>query len=58
MAKGKSMVHKLDKETQKRHFRNHDANSNGGKGDGTRTSTSETRKKFKSGYDAIDWSKK
>ena len=26
MAKGKSMVHKLDKETRKEHFRNYDAN--------------------------------
>ncbi len=58
MAKGKSMVHKLDKETRKEHFRNYDANGNGGKGDGNRTSTPETREKFKSGYDGIDWSKK
>jgi hypothetical protein len=54
MAKGKSMIHKLDKETQKRHF----PNLNGGKGDGNRTSTSGTRKAFKSGYDSIDWGKK
>ncbi len=58
MAKGKSLVHKLDKETQKQHFPNHHANLNGGKGSGTRTSTPETREKFKSGYDGIDWSKK
>jgi hypothetical protein len=54
MAKGKSMVHKLDKETRNRHF----PESNGGKGSKSRTSTPETREKFKSGYDAIDWSKK
>jgi hypothetical protein len=58
MAKGKSMVHKLDKETRREHFRNWDANQSGGKGDGHRTSTAQTREKFKSGYDAIDWSKK
>jgi|GEM_PF-1974437 hypothetical protein len=58
MVKGKSMVDKLDKETKKEHFRNYDANSSGGKGDGNRTSTAETRAKFKSGYDGIDWSKK
>ena len=57
MAKGKSMVHKLDKETRKEHFRNWDANGNGGKGDGNRTSTPVTRNKFKSGYDGIDWGK-
>jgi hypothetical protein len=39
MAKGKSMVHKLDKETRREHFRNWDANQSGGKGDGNRTST-------------------
>ena len=33
MAKGKSMVHKLDKETQRRHF----SDVNGGKGDRNRT---------------------
>jgi len=48
MAKGKSLVHKLDKETQKEHFPNHHANLNGGKGSGNRTSTPETREKFKS----------
>jgi len=58
MAKGKSMVDKLDKETKDRHFRNHSANANGGKGDGNRTSTAETRAKYKSMYDQIDWSKK
>jgi len=58
MAKGKSMVHKLDKETRKEHFRNWDANNSGGKGDGNRTSTTETRAKYKSMYDQIDWSKK
>ena len=58
MAKGKSMVHKLDKETRKEHFRNWDANNSGGKGDCNRTSTSETRAKYKSMYDQIDWSKK
>jgi hypothetical protein len=57
MAK-KNMVNKLSKETQERHFPNHHANMNGGKGSGNRTSTPETREKFKSGYDAIDWSKK
>jgi|TARA_R110000787_G_scaffold282412_1_gene394250 hypothetical protein len=54
MAKGKSMVHKLDKETQRRHF----SDVNGGKGDRNRTSSTETRKAFKTNYDAIDWSKK
>tara|TARA_R110000803_G_scaffold48943_1_gene101826 strand:+ start:142 stop:318 length:177 start_codon:yes stop_codon:yes gene_type:complete len=58
MAKGKSMVHKLNKETKKEHFPNWDANNSGGKGDGKRTSTPETRKAFKSGFDGIDWSKK
>tara|TARA_R110002072_G_scaffold103586_1_gene227201 strand:- start:28 stop:204 length:177 start_codon:yes stop_codon:yes gene_type:complete len=58
MAKGKSLVHKLDKETQKEHFPNHHAKLNGGKGSGNRKSTPETREKFKSGYDGIDWSKK
>ena len=58
MAKGKSLVHKLDKETQKEHFPNHHANLNGGKGSGNRTSTAETRAKYKSMYDQINWSKK
>lgn len=52
------MVHKLNKETKKEHFPNWDANNSGGKGDGKRTSTPETRKAFKSGFDGIDWSKK
>ena len=54
MAKGKSMLHKLSKETRDRHF----PESNGGKGSRPRTSTPETREKFAKGYDAIDWSKK
>ena len=53
MAK-KGMLHKLDKETRNRHF----PESNGGKGGKARTQTNETREKFKSGYDGIDWSKK
>ena len=54
MAKGKSMLHKLSKETRDRHF----PESNGGKGSKPRTSTQETRDNYKKGYDAIDWSKK
>ena len=53
MAK-KNMLHKLDKETRNRHF----PESNGGKGSKPRTQTSETRAKYKSMYDQIDWSKK
>ena len=53
MAK-KGMLNKLDKETRNRHF----PESNGGKGSKDRTQTNETREKFKSGYDSIDWSKK
>ena len=53
MAK-KGMLHKLDKETRNRHF----PESNGGKGSKPRTQTNETRAKYKSMYDQIDWSKK
>ena len=51
--KGKSLVHKLDKETRDRHFPEY----NGGKGSHARKSTPSSREVFKSNYDKIDWSK-
>ncbi len=53
MAK-KNLLHKLDKEPRNRHF----PESNGGKGSKSRTQANETRAKYKSMYDQIDWSKK
>jgi hypothetical protein len=54
MSKKKPLLAALDKKTRERHF----PESNGGKGSHARKSTPETRDKFKSGYDGIDWSKK
>lgn len=51
MSKGTSMIHKLDKATQNRHF----PEVNGGKGSHARTSTKETREVYKANFDAINW---
>lgn len=47
--KGKSLVHKLDKETRDRHFPEY----NGGKGSYARKTTTESRKAFSDNYDRI-----
>ena len=51
----KGLLDKLPKKDLERHFPN---KSHGGKGSHARKQTAETVKKFKHGYDQIDWSKK